>query len=150
MPNIGRNIGGDLINGKYDLNTGAVHFKYGTEYLDYNFGLSPANVITNAPSWAPGRGQYNNLICYWIWKPNERKCWQAVKCNGPLVYWNQDGLAKGNPQDWELFQLVDAGGNRVFIMNVYGRYVKYNGPSGRFECTGAGQGDAAMFEALIG
>lgn len=140
-----QDLASKLVSAQYDPDSGAVRFKFGAEYFDHDFRLSPANVIKNAPAWVPQRGQYNELHGYWIFLPNANKCWQAVNTNGPLQYWNQDGLARGKPQDWELFVFEDANNGKVRIKNIYGRYINFNG--GSFECT-ADLAGAAVFEAV--
>ena len=139
------NISAQLVSEKYDPADGVVRFKYAGEYLDHGFGLTPANIIHNAPAWVPKSGFHFDLRGYWIFKPNENKCWQAVNANGRLRYWNQDGLAQGPPQDWELFIFEDAGTAKVRIRNIWDRYVNYG--KAKFACT-ANQADAAIFEPL--
>jgi hypothetical protein len=104
-------------------------------------------VVANTTLWRPDRGSYNGLHGYWIFRPDARMCWQAVNANGPLRYWNQDGQAQGNPEDWELFvfEAVDASKGQVRIKNIYGAYVNYVG--GVFQCTG-NQGQAQVFTVV--
>jgi hypothetical protein len=94
--------------------------------------------------WSLQPGKHNNLTGYWICKTIERKCWQAVNTNGPLQYWNEDGRARGTPEDWELFvfEMVDPASNTVRVKNVHGRYVRYDGS--RFVCD-TDQSNAAIF-----
>lgn len=129
----------DLVNGTYFQ---ALRLGFGGgEYLDYSFHLS--NLAANA-TWVLTQGKYNQLTGYWIFRPDVKMCWQAVNANGPLDYWNQDGRAKGNPEDWELFvfELVDAAAGVVRVKNIYGRYVRF--ALGSFVCD-TGPDDAGHF-----
>jgi len=94
--------------------------------------------------WRPDRGSYNGLHGYWMFRPDARMCWQAVNTNGPLRYWNADGQATGNPEDWELFivEVVNADLGQVRIRNIYGAYVNF--VANVFQCTGT-QAQAQVF-----
>ena len=124
---------------------GAIKLKFGVEFFNHNFSLSAETPHSPAPSWVPTKGRYNNLQGYWMFHPTENRCWQAVNANGPLRYWNEDGQAAGNPEDWELFVFENTGGGNVRIKNVYGKYVAFTG--GQFVCN-AGQGQAATFQLI--
>jgi hypothetical protein len=87
----------------------------GGQHLQENFTLG-----TTAADWLLRVGRYRgrqggrpvDTHGYWIFKGNgERKCWQRVSRRqggdrtpiGTLRYWNEDGRAVGDPEDWELF-----------------------------------------------
>jgi hypothetical protein len=70
--------------------------------------LKPANISVNY-----GHGQMT-LYGYWIFRSDGvNRCWQAVNGGGAgLAYWNQDGLAQGNPEDWEMFKFFAVAENQ--------------------------------------
>lgn len=76
-------------------------------YMGDNFQLSSTPMTwTLRLGRYPGRYNDHNvdLHGYWIYKKNVNQCWQAVNYGGgPLAFWNADGRARGNPEDWELF-----------------------------------------------
>jgi hypothetical protein len=121
---------------------GQSSLRFGAQYFNYEFGLSPATENSPAPAWVPELGKYNQSTGYNIFKPNERKCWQAVKDNGAFEYWNQDNKSQRGPEDWELFVFEDAGERKRENQEHLSRYVDYE-PSG-FECT-ADVNSAAVF-----
>ncbi len=103
-------------------------------------------ITNNKILWRPDRGSYNGLHGYWIFKPSIRQCWQAVLNAGSyLRFWNADGQASGNPEDWELFtfEAADAGANQVVIRQIYGQYVNFVG--GVFKSNAPTKGQAAVF-----
>jgi hypothetical protein len=111
------------------------------EYLSETFQLT-----NNKTHWRPDRGSYNGLHGYWIFRPSVRQCWQAVLNAGSyLRYWNTDGQAQGNPEDWELFifEKADGGIDQVVIRNIYGGYVNFVG--GFFRCNAPTKAQAAVF-----
>lgn len=133
-----------LVEGKY---FGAFRLGYHAgEYLNDRFQLnfSTQDATKQSFTWVTKQGRYNQLTGYWIYRPNINQCWQAVKCDGPLVFWNADGHAKGNPEDWELFVIEYANDTHteVCVRNIYGRYVRYAAPY--FVCD-ANRSDAAAF-----
>lgn len=112
-----------LIAGQYANDLKLIE-QIGGRYFGPNFTLSDT-----PSSWTLqlGRypGRYNgcsvDLHGYWIFLPGARKCWQAVeRGGGELRYWNQDGQARGNPEDWELFtfEAVDPSAQTVKIANA--------------------------------
>jgi hypothetical protein len=113
-----------FINGQY---FGDFRLTLGAgKYFDYDFAQSsaPANAV-----WKNQQGTYNQLSGYWIFRPDVRMCWQATPNGcGKLDYWNHDGYAQGNPEDWELFVFegVDSGSAAVKVKNIYGCYVRYD------------------------
>ena len=124
-----------LVSGNY---FGALRLQYGVHaYFNYQFGLTNTS-RPPFPTWVTQRGTYGRLTGYWIFRSDARQCWQAVNTNGPLDMWNKDGHAKGNPEDWELFvfELVDLANSYVRVRNIYGAYVRFDGPSNRFRCDG--------------
>jgi hypothetical protein len=120
-----------------------VRFRYNGQYLGYDgFGLTPAPM-----RWNLEKGNYNALVGYWIWidtGADDDVCWQAQNTNGPLVFWNSDGIAQYPPQDWELFvfEIVDWNQGTAKVKNIYGRYVNFNGNAFVCEADSAG---AAVF-----
>lgn len=135
-----------LVAGQY---FGAYRLGYGAgQYLNNTFGLSSISQDTSLQSftWINEAGSYPsyNLHGYWIFRTNIHQCWQAVNANGPLVLWNKDGKAKGNPEDWELFvyEFADSEHSSVFVKNIWGRYVRYASP--HFVCD-SNQANAAAF-----
>src|SRR5665213_4122714 len=120
-PSVGQDKFTSLIQNQYAGNV--VLQQIGGQYLGYDFTLSPG-VATWELRLAEYRGRYCgndvDLHGYWIFRPGVNRCWQAVnRGGGPLVYWNQDGHAVGNPEDWELFNFatVDASQQTVKIFN---------------------------------
>jgi hypothetical protein len=101
------------------------------KYLDHDFKLSDARAL-----WVLNLGFYKgrwqdrpvDFKGYWIFNPDGRRCWQAANGRGPkIAYWNQDGRAAGNPEDWELFtfQAVDKNNQTVRIHTTNGgNYVR--------------------------
>jgi hypothetical protein len=113
-------------------------------YFGYNFTLSPIKSL-----WLPSHASYNSLRGYWMFRPDARLCWQAVLDSGNyLRYWNADGQATGNPEDWEmfLFEAVDAQNGIVRIRQVYGKYVNLVGQT--FQASGASAADAVNFKVV--
>lgn len=138
----------DLVAGKY---YGAFRLSYHAgEYLDRWFGLSPhvpgLSLVTS--TWVTVPGQYNDLRGYWIFLANFKLCWKAEHANGPLTMWNEDGKAKGNPEDWELFvfEFANDQHTEVIVRNIYGRYVRYD--SSKFICD-ADRANAASFVPIF-
>jgi hypothetical protein len=111
----------DLISNQY---AGTIQLQQiSGPYVGTNFGLT-----STATTWRLELGQYKGVITtqpggwsffpihrdtthqpvdlygYWIFRTDVNRCWQVQggTC-GPLVYWNQDGKAQGNPENWELF-----------------------------------------------
>jgi hypothetical protein len=80
----------------------------GGRYLGADFSLTEQPV---AWSLQLGRyvgaygGQSVDISGYWIFRGDGlHQCWQAERRGGgKLRYWNDDGLAQGEPEDWELF-----------------------------------------------
>lgn len=101
------------------------------QYLGHGFGLTgrPAPGRPDQTVWVATPGQYGGLRGYWIYLPGANKCWQARDAHGPLRYWNEDGRATGNPEDWELFVFkpVDLSKGLVRVGNIYGSYIRYSG-----------------------
>ena len=121
---------------------GLIRLRYASgegQYLSTAFGLTP-----DLTTWQMQIGKHNELKGYWIFRMDVRQAWQAENANGPLRYWNADGLARGNPEDYELFlfEIADSAAGTVLLQNVRGRYVRYRAPS--FVCD-AERGDAAAF-----
>ena len=96
-----------LISGQYANNIKLLQ-QIGGNYIGENFDLTSSPTV-----WKLELGRYRGKLYgrvvdihgYWIFNRSSRKCWQAVnRGNGPLVYWNEDGKATGNPEDWEIFQ----------------------------------------------
>jgi hypothetical protein len=54
-----------------------------------------------------------DLHGYWIYRTDANQCWQVQggTC-GPLTFWNKDGRAQGNPDNWELFNFVAVNKNQ--------------------------------------
>lgn len=109
-------------------------------YLGTDFRLAQ-----NPVAWRLMRGEYHgrfedkpvDFFGYWIFKFGVRQCWQAVNAGGgALQYWNADGAAEGDPQDWELFnfEAVDAANDSVRIKSNRGFYINLIGSA--FSCTG--------------
>jgi len=109
------------------------------QYLDYNLRFS-----STPTSWSLQQGIYNQYPGYWIFRTDVNQCWQAQNTNGPLVYWNKDGLAHWPPQDWELFRFEFADtGQYVVAKNIYGtNYLRQQGIN--FGCDGT-YGNAVRF-----
>jgi hypothetical protein len=113
---------------------------------DFTLGSTPTD-------WMLQLGQYRGKINdkavdwsgYWIFHPTARRCWQAAA--GDLRYWNADGRAVGNPEDWELFTFhrVNTADRTVRIKNTptSGGWVSLVGS--RFKCNGSGPAQAAVF-----
>jgi hypothetical protein len=112
-----------LINNQY---ANRVRFlrQAGGQYFGADFRLAPTPT-----EWLlklgryPGRyqGTAVDLHGYWIFRTDANQCWQAVnRGGGPLKYWNADGRAAGNPEDWELFSFsaVDRSERTVKIFNT--------------------------------
>jgi hypothetical protein len=108
----------DLIAGQY---AGVLRLieQVGGSYFGRNFNLSQTPT-----EWQLQLGRYQgnlghgpiDLHGYWIFRTDAHMCWQAVNGGGGgLQYWNQDGLAQGNPENWELFNFFPWQGNRVKI-----------------------------------
>lgn len=72
---------------------------------------------------------------YWVWQPQG---------DNTIQYWNQDSVAKGPPEDLEMwyFEIVDEAKTTVRIKNLYKGYIQYRGD--RF-CAGANKAEAAVF-----
>jgi hypothetical protein len=115
----------DLIAGQY-----AAVIQYleqvGGSYFGGNFTLSQTPT-----KWLLKLGRYKgnlghgpiDLHGYWIFRTDVNMCWQAVGGGGAaLAYWNQDGRAQGNPENWELFQFlaVDPAQQTVKIQGISG------------------------------
>ena len=112
----------DLIAGQYANDLKLIAQVRGL-YFSQDFRLS------NTPTtWRlrlggyPGKydGHPVDIHGYWIYLPGTNKCWQAInRGGGPLQYWNEDGKAAGNPEDWEIFQFeaVDKHAGTVKISN---------------------------------
>lgn len=70
-------------------------------------------------SWkGEGVHQDVDLHGYWIYRTDANQCWQVQGgSGGSLVYWNQDGKAHGDPENWELFtfNLVNKSQGTVII-----------------------------------
>ena len=68
---------------------------------------------------------------YWVYRRDGiKRAWQVnpQAPNNNLAFWNYDGLAQGNPEDWEEFDFENAGGMDVRIRSVInGRYMVANG-----------------------
>src|ERR1039458_5635372 len=82
-------------------------------------------------------GLFKGSRGYWI-SENGRTCWQARNANGPLAFWNSDGAATGDPDDWESFVFhrapsIHSYTNLVTISNILGKYVNRQGS--RIACT---------------
>lgn len=126
-PNLLALVQGNLPNGKaIRLNAGA------NQYLDYTLSLSAAG-----SAWSVQQGRYNQFSGYWIFREDLDQCWQAQNTNGPLVYWNADGIAQWPPEDWELFVFQFAPGSQssVVAKNIYGtNYMRISGT--KFSCDG--------------
>ena len=99
-----------LIGGQY-ANSVTFIAQAAGQYFGDNFTLSPSQPVR----WQLRLGRYSgryqghavDLHGYWIFHPDGRRCWQAVKRgNGPLAFWNQDRKAGGGPEDWELFSFA--------------------------------------------
>lgn len=113
-------------------------------YLGYNFTLSPTKSL-----WLPSHASYNQYRGYWMFRPDARLCWQAVLDSGSyLRYWNADGQASGNPEDWEmfLFEPVDPPNGIVHIRQLYGKYV--NLVNQTFQASGTTGDDAVKFKII--
>jgi S1-C subfamily serine protease len=101
---------------------GPIRLRYGSDfYLGHAFTLT-----TLRDQWVLLKGRYNELKGYWIFQPHQRKAWQANNAKGPLKYWNEDGQAKGNPEDWELFlfEIEDEARGTVRVKNIYNNYIR--------------------------
>src|SRR5262245_19646287 len=119
-----------LIQGQYANRLRFVR-QAGGQYLGDRFKLSatPTEWLLKLGRYAGRyRGQAVDLRAYWIFKPNANVCWQAInRGGGALQYWNQDGRAVGNPEDWELFtfDVVNKGQKTVKIYNAsFAAYAK--------------------------
>lgn len=135
-----------LIGGQY---AAPIRLKQvGGRYLSHDFKLT-----SSADVWSLELGRYNWVnkgkttvyTGYWIFTPDGVKCWQAAGGAGPaLAYWNQDGRATGNPQDWEIFnfEAVRPQDGTVRIKHKSGRYVHLVGET--FQLAN-GRDDAAIF-----
>lgn len=120
-------------------------------FIGYNFTLDdgPGVGHPDIVTWKAVFGAYGPYNLYNIFELNRNVCWQD-NLDDPhrvLRYWNQDGLAHGGPQDWELFQFIDAGfaNGLVKIKNLYypgGNFVRY---SGNGFSADAGAASAAVF-----
>jgi hypothetical protein len=87
----------------------------------------------------------NHNSHYWIYRGDMNRAWQVNPSapNNNLAFWNFDGHAAGNPEDWEEFDFENAGGLDVRIRSaVNGRYIVANG--NRLEAT-ALQNGASIF-----
>jgi hypothetical protein len=82
----------------------------GGSFFGPNFTLSP-----KPTKWLLKLGRYKgtseegpvDLHGYWIFRTDVQMCWQAVQAGGgALQYWNQDGSAKGNPDERALFAFI--------------------------------------------
>lgn len=135
-----------LIKGQY---AAPIRLKQaGGRYLGHNFDLTAAadvwSLEIGAYDWHTG-GKVIPYRGYWIFTPDGVKCWQAAGGAGPkLQYWNEDGRAAGNPQDWEIFnfEAVSPQDGTVRIKHKSGRYVHLVGNT--FQLAN-GRDDAAVF-----
>jgi hypothetical protein len=101
-------------------------------YIGHSLGLEKRGGKQQSDNllWIAVDGQFQDLTPgYWIFLPDQHMCWQALNTNDRIRYWNADRMAKGSPEDWELFLFKDAGTDKgvVKIMNIYGSYVRYFG-----------------------
>lgn len=112
-----------LINNQYANRVRFIR-QVGGQYLGSNFKLA-----SGPTDWRLTLGRYAgrygghpvDLHGYWIFHPNANKCWQTMYRGGnPLQYWNEDGKATGNPEDYELFmfQAVNKADRTVKIYNA--------------------------------
>jgi hypothetical protein len=136
-----------LIGGQY-ANTIKFVEQAGGQYFGPNFQLSPT------PSeWRLAVGRYIGRVGgapvdwhgYWIFKPHANQCWQAVNGGGSrLAFWNQDGRAAGQPEDFELFNFiaVNKAERTVKIQGIHGRFIGLVGNT--FNCSENGP-HAAIF-----
>jgi len=126
-------------------------------------------------------GRYNNVYGYWIFRGDLGCAWQGPLGNPPqkppagpkcqcwtlpnvkvgiittasttLAYWNKDGQATGNPEDFELFNL-----NKIPHINAYTinnlrvsagseeKYIAYT--NGAFQCSGDSK-NCAVFSFFV-
>jgi hypothetical protein len=73
---------------------------------------------------------------YWIFRPDARLCWQAVNSGGgALDFWNRDGKAAGDPEDFELFNFIPVSKPQktVKIQAIHGYFVGLVGNT--FNCS---------------
>lgn len=126
-----------LINKQY---ANALRLKQvGGQYVGYDFKLTPTPV-----DWVLELARYQGRISghpvdytgYWVFKPNEKLCWQCQNGYGALAYWDQDRKATGNPEDFEIFSfyVVDRERQTVVMQNPHGAYVQLIGDT--FSCDG--------------
>jgi hypothetical protein len=117
-----------LIAGQYANDVQFIS-QIGGQYLGDNFQLS-----TTPTPWTLRLGRYPGRINgtrvdwhgYWIYKKGVNQCWQAVNHGGgALVFWNQDGRARGNPEDWELFMFEKVDKNARTLKIYNSAYVPY-------------------------
>lgn len=93
----------------------------GGQYLGANFMLSagPTDWMLRLGRYQGATGGHTYVLHgYWIFRPDANMCWQARNASGPLDYWNKDGKAVGNPEDWELFR-VDAVSKADQTVKIY-------------------------------
>ena len=102
-------------------------------FLGYNFVLTPQQ-----DAWKAVFGYYAPFNGYWIYEANRNVAWQAINTTGNLDYWNANGAAQGNPQDWELFLFIDAGNGVVQIKNIYDSSPPNQHPSNFIQYSGTG------------
>lgn len=128
-----------LIDGQFNGNVRFLQVA-GTQYFGDNFHTSRNPVV-----WRIAMGVYSRRTKdhrpidahgYWIYKPDANRCWKNEF--GVLKYWNEDNLAKGPPEDYELFRfgVADAGAKTVIIQNLRQdgpqRYISLSGDN--FSC----------------
>lgn len=113
----------DLIAGQFSNDLSLIEHVGGL-YFGAGFDLSSMST-----PWRLRLGRYQgkysghpvDIHGYWIYLAGAGKCWQAVeRGGGALRYWNEDGKATGNPEDWELFsfEAVDREAGTVKISNA--------------------------------
>jgi hypothetical protein len=139
-----------LIAGQY---AGVAKFmeQVGGSYFGPNFTLTqtPMNWLLKLGRYSENVGHGPiDLHGYWIFRTDVNKCWQAVNGGGgALQYWNEDGQAQGNPENWELFNFyaVDPNQNTVKIASGSGEGGQFiNLVGDTFSCSENGD-NAAIF-----
>jgi hypothetical protein len=113
---------------------------------DFKLGPSPTDWFLALGWHQEKKGRYTKRRAgYWIFRTDVKLSWMAVGANGPLRYWNEDGQARGNPENWELFafEAVNRPERVVRIKNAWsGAYITLRGDV--FSCQGQ-QNEAALF-----
>jgi hypothetical protein len=152
--------------------TGNVRFKYNDEFVyayhpqqgqigapyPWHYFISPKSKIpggtfvTDADSaFGVSVGSYTGGVKgYWVRFPpglTIRLAWQAIP-GQRFSFWNEDGQARGNPQDDEMFyfEIVDQAKSTVKIRSRYCKYLHLDGASFN---TGAEAAQAAVFTVVF-